>query len=136
MSFKVNVKKEAEVTTLDVSAGVRYWEDGIVNGVEDTEGKLIPCRKGDMWAPVIDLQTGVIQDWPAGVKADIHYKVCDAGVYILRDAEGNEVTKKEGYVPAMLSPGGDGYGDYIIMTVDGNGQIENWEVDLEEFEED
>ena len=64
-------------TKLRVSAGVRYWEDASVNGVEDTDGTLIPFRKGDLWCPIIDLETGQIYDWPAGANAYIHYKVCD-----------------------------------------------------------
>lgn len=39
----------------------------------------------------------------------------------------------DGYVPGLMSPGGDGFGDYVIMTVGGDGVIENWDVELEEF---
>jgi len=31
-------------THLKVKCGARYWEDATVNGVEDTEGLLIPLR--------------------------------------------------------------------------------------------
>ena len=64
---------------IEVEAGVRYWEDASINGVEDTDGK-VPFRKGDAWCPVIELQTGQVQNWPVGVEANIHYKVCDAGL--------------------------------------------------------
>lgn len=30
---------------LKVEAGVRYWEDATVNGIEDVDGALIPCKK-------------------------------------------------------------------------------------------
>ena len=49
MDFKMMVEKTFNVKTIEVNAGVRYWEDAIVNGVEDSEGDLIPCREGDLW---------------------------------------------------------------------------------------
>lgn len=39
----------------------------------------------------------------------------------------------EGYVRNMLSPKENGYGDYIIMDVDANGQIADWKVDFSDF---
>lgn len=125
-----------EVKYLLAECGVRYWEDGVVNGTEDTDGELIPLRVKDAWSPTIDLETGVIQDWPDGTTASLHYKVCDAGIYKLLDAEKNVVREIDGYVPDMLSPGGSGYGDYIIMDIGPDGKIENWSVDLEPFQED
>ena len=125
-----------EVKYLHADCEVRYWEDGEVNGTEDTDGKLIPLRVNDAWCPTIELETGTIQDWPAGTTANVHYKVCDAGIYKLLDAEKNVVREIEGYVPDMMSPGGSGYGDYVIMTIGPNGKIENWSVDLEPFVED
>jgi hypothetical protein len=125
-----------EVKYLKAECGVRYWEDGEVNGTEDTDGELLPFRVDDAWCPTIDLETGIIQDWPAGTTADVHYKVCDAGIYHLLDAEKNVVRSVDGYVPSMMSPGGSGYGDYVIMTIGQDGKIENWKVDLEPFQED
>ena len=40
----------------------------------------------------------------------------------------------DGYVPSMMCPEGDGYGDYVIMKVAEDGTIANWRVDLSEFE--
>ena len=34
-------------TYIEVSAGVRYWEDATINGATDTDGTLTPMRKGD-----------------------------------------------------------------------------------------
>lgn len=108
-----------------VQANVRYWEDARVNGVEDTEGTLIPFRQGDMWCPTIELETGIIVDWPSGTTASIHYKVCDAGEYFILDDNKNIVLKyKDYYVPdEFLCHGSSGYGDYIIFDVDVEGQI-------------
>lgn len=110
------------------SAGVRYWEDATVNGIEDEDGSRIPCRLGDYWCPTIDLATGTILNWPEGTTADIHYKVCDDGEYWLADAEGNKLAHRDGYVPgAFLCHGDDGYGDYVIMTVGPDGKIADYE---------
>lgn len=136
MTFKLQMTKkvEVEVKYLKAECGVRYWEDGEVNGVEDTDGTLIPLRVGDAWCPVIDLTTGVVEGWPEGIDADVHYKVCDAGVYQLLDADKNVVISIDGYVPTIMAPGGSGYGDYVIMTIGTDGKIVGWKVDLDEFE--
>lgn len=134
IQFKEVVNKEVQY--LKVIANVRYWEDAEVNGVEDTEGELIPCREGDSWCPIIDLDNGKITNWKQGTTADIHYKVCDAGTYILCDKDFNTVLSIDGYVPNMMSPKEQGYGDYIKMDVDANGVISKWKVDFRDFLED
>ena len=138
MKFITREEHEVEVTHLLVQAGVRYWEDSDVNGEKDDEdGTLIPLKKGSCWCPKIDLETGVIEDWPKGTTASIHYKVCDAGCYYLLDAEGNTVASLEQeYVPKMMCPKSPGYGDYIIMDIDEDGKIDNWTANLDEFEQD
>lgn len=123
---------------IEVNAGVRYWEDATVNGTEDTDGVLIPMRKGDCWAPVIRLADGMVMDWPEGTQADIHYKVCDQGEYWLLNEAQKRVAKWKGYyVPNdFLVHGGNGYGDYIIFTVGGDGLIAGWKppaVDIEQW---
>lgn len=114
--------------TLIVEAGVRYWEDATVNGKEDTDGSLIPLRGGDRWCPIIDIKTGRILDWPEGTTADVHYKICDDGEYWLGDEQGRKMQKWKGsYVPdKLLCVGDEGYGDYIILTVESNGHIRGW----------
>ena len=131
--MKIEITKEVDVVKLQVSAKVRYWEDTSVNGVEDVDGELIPCREGDYWKPVIDIETGVIENWENGKTADIHYKVCDCGIYNLLDAKDEIVVSKDGYVPIDMCPGGSGYGDYIIMKVFAGGLIENWHFIGDEF---
>ena len=113
---------------IEVDAGVRYWEDATVNGVQDTDGKLIPLRSGGSWKPIIRLSDGKVLCWPEGTTADIHYKVCDEGEYWLLDAQRERVSKWNGfYVPdAFLCHGDHGYGDYIIFTIGGDGLIEGW----------
>lgn len=134
MKVTIKVEKEVDVKTLHVSAGVRYWKDASVCGVDDDEGDLIPCREGDLWKPIIDIESGVILNWNRGKSADIYYKVCDNGRYFLRDDSGETVLSiVDDYVPDILCPGGRGYGDYIIMHVNENGQIKNWKPDLSDF---
>lgn len=115
-------------THILAEAGVRYWEDATVNGVQDEDGTLIPCRVGDIWRAKIDLATGVICDWPSGTTADIHYKVCDNGEYWLLDANGSPIARRDGYVPGVfLCHGDNGYGDYIILKVGSDGQIAHYQ---------
>ncbi len=130
----IKVLQTAEVSTLVVSAEVRYWEDATVNGVKDEEGTLIPCREGDYWNLLINLDDGKILNWKQGVSASVHYKVCDAGKYSLMNKIAIVVQKKDVYVPKMLCPKEEGYGDYIIMDIDDNGFIQKWKVSFNEFE--
>ena len=136
MEFTFKEKKTVEVVFLQVSAGVRYWEAATVNGIKDTNGDLIPFRVGDYWKPRISIEKGVIINWPEGTTADIHYKVCDDGIYTLLDEGGAKITAKDGYVPDIMCPNGKGYGDYIIMKIDENGKIANWKPLLSEFSSD
>lgn len=114
-------------TYIEVAAMVRYWGDATVNGVEDTCGDMIPCRNGDLWTPIIRLD-GVLFRWPRGTEADVHYKVCDGGKYWLLSSNHRRSAKWKGnYVPdSFLCHGADGYGDYIIMRIDGAGRILDW----------
>ena len=135
MKAEVLVKQEVEITTLEVKANVRYWEDSVFNGENDTEdGKLAPCKIGSMWCPIIDIDNGIITNWKQGIKAEIHYKVVDEGSYYLKDSEGKIIATMENeYVPNMLCPKKRGYGDYIIMDIDENGKISNWNADISYF---
>jgi len=124
--------------------GVRYWEDATVNGEEDTDGSRIPLRKGTAadndhlsggdWLPLIDLDTGKIEGWPEGTTASVHYKVCDDGDYELLDTDRNVVKAIDGYVPNIMCPEGEGYGDYVIMDIGPDGTIAKWKADLREWE--
>ena len=133
MKAEIKVTKEVEIKTLHVKAGVRYWEDATVNGKTDDKGNLIPCKVGDYWKPIIDIDKGKIINWLYGIEADIHYKVCDDGTYALKDANNNTVLSFDGYVPSIMCPEENGCGDYIIMKVDKEGNINNWNANIEDF---
>ena len=129
-------KKHVDIKQLSVSIEDHYWEDAEVNGVEDTDGTLIPCRNGDKWEVDIDVDTGKILNWEQGKEAKIHYKVRDGGSYSLFDSNGTKRLRLDGcYVPDILAIDGSGYGDYIIITIDKDGFIKNWEPDLKCFED-
>ena len=42
----------------------------------------------------------------------------------------------DGYVPGIMCPEGDGFGDYVIMEIASDGTIAKWQVDLSEWERD
>lgn len=147
--MKITVTKlvEFEAKFLKVDAGVRYWQDTDVNGKPDIDlheregvGKpIIPCavqiKKEPesciysdhyRWRPLIDIETGKVVNWEQGMTASIHYKVCDDFSCDILDENKNVVTSYEGYVPSVMCPKEDGYGDYIIMDIDENGFIQGW----------
>lgn len=128
MKATITVQKEVDLRTLHVSAHVRYWQDADVNGESDTEdGDNIPCKEGDSWKPVIDLESGVIKNWEKGKTASVHYKVCDRCGWFLEDKDGSRYAEVYNeYVPRILCPADNGYGDYIIMEIDESGKIKNW----------
>lgn len=132
MKFLKREYVEYNVTRLLVNIAPRYWEDATINGVEDTDGDLVPFRTGDALIFTIDLETGTVINWPEGTTANMYYKVCDAGVYSLIDEAHGVVCQKDGYVPAMIGE----YGDYIKLEIDEDGKITHWNPDLEYFEED
>lgn len=121
----MNTNEISRAKYIQLNAGVRYWEDAKLNGEEDSDGQM-PLRDGEDWSPTIELATGRVLDWPAGVEADIHYKVCDAGAYWLLNAGKVRFAHQYGYVPDYLAIGQPGYGDYIIMKIGADGMIAGW----------
>lgn len=136
--------KETEIENiLKTKIGVRYYEDGIVNGerdisYEDQKRGVIPkmpcvVKEGKdlLWCLEINVENGQILNWPKGNTAKVHYKVCDCCgmTFFVRNEEYcNNEDKNCGYVPDFLdrSEDKDSYGDYIIIEIDENGMIKNW----------
>lgn len=138
--------KNNQMRLLSIRCYPRYFEDATVSKVneyeiiDDENGDLIPCTIKETneiaWCPIIDIDSGRILNWENGKSADIHYKVCDAGEYVIFENK-NIYIRIWSYVPDFLSIGSQGYGDYIIFKVDVNGNIENWDpirVDLDKFQ--
>lgn len=129
-------------THIEVDAGVRYWEDAVVNGIVDADGLLIFGRDHSAadhtWRIRINLAEGRVEGWPNLMHAAIHYKICDAGLYWLTDADGNRIAKWKGhYVPSeFLCHGDSGHGKYVIFNVLPGGQIEHYQrpqIDIEQW---
>jgi hypothetical protein len=105
MKTTIKIEKEVDIILLLVKAGVRYYEDSKVNGITDTYVTLIPCKEGELWCPVIDIEKGIILNWKPGITANIQYKVCDQCSCYLKDKSGDIVIKFEDeYVPSTLLP--------------------------------
>lgn len=134
MYVNIVTSKTFNVQILKVCAEVYSWEDATVNGEEDVDGTLIPCRDGDYWNPSIDIETGKILNWPQGTTAEIHYKVCDGCAWSILDRSEDVVLYSEGdYVPDTLCPKELGYGDYIIMDINEDGIIKDWDFKISDF---
>lgn len=112
---------------IDVCAAVRYYEDGIINNHSDSNNDPeMPCVNEDYaWCPIIDAETGQIINWKKGNIASLYYKVCDECKITIRIGD-TVIYNDENYVPDFLCPKEEGYGDYIIMDIDENGFINNW----------
>ena len=136
MIIEVKLTKEVDVRFLQVNANVRYWDDSTINGIKDVDGDLTPCRSGDNWSPLIDVDAGKIIDWPEDIEASIHFKVCDMGAYMLLEENKDEIVEIDGYVPGIMCPKENGYGDYIIMDIGKDGVIADWDIDLSDFIEE
>lgn len=144
MKKKIKIEKEVDLALAECQIFARYWEDAWINGVEDdAENPKMPCvEKVEhfcyktprlAWCPVIDLDLGLIMNWPQGETASIHYKSCDENVIRIIDADGNVVKEYCGYVPQFLYPKENGYGDYVIMDIDQNGYIRDFDNCLDDI---
>ena len=134
--MNANIKKvietDAEVSTLEIDAHMRYLEDTTyscdgewVNCNEnDSE---CPCTEGHQWKPIIDVNTGQILNWSADRKFWVFGKVCDEFKCKVKGINDEVLIDYEGYVPNCMSINDKGYGDYIDMIVNPDGIIQDWE---------
>lgn len=135
MRFSKNTSEEVEAVLIIAEMAPRYWEDAAVNGVDEADDDpKIPLRDRELWTLRILIDEGRILDWPEGITAETHYKVCDAGLYKLLDSEGAVLTERDGYVPPFLAPGKEGFGDYVILSIGPDGKIAGWDPDLSWFD--
>jgi hypothetical protein len=133
MKCKITKETEYDVRFMVVDTCVRYWEDTDVDGVEDDAvNPRIPCAQRIdefevHWQPVIEVETGRIINWAKGVRAEVTYKVCDEFRCKLKtEMDKPSVYRYVGYVPKIMYPRENGYGDYIEMNIDTEGYIEGW----------
>lgn len=117
MKFYRKIVLTIDVKYLNINLPVRYDDEDIPYDA--------PMRCGDVWQAHIDIDAGIVLDWPQGKTLNMHMKVCDSGIYTLYTAEGEEVACIEGdYVPNSLVPGE--YSDYVHLNIDATGKIINW----------
>lgn len=121
MLIYANETKLLNLSKVLIDIPVRYGNEEIPND--------FPCRfkqdnDYDRIKLVVDSNTGRIlnKDFPVDFKFEIDTKVCDEGIYILLDANDNELFKIKDYVPDFLP---NEYGDYINLKIE-NGFITNW----------
>lgn len=133
MKMNVYIKSKINVKTLHTKVYPRFIEDASVNGYHELESDpKMPFLKFDdqikdyFWEVNIDIDKGQIIDWPQKTIASVYYKVCDEGSYELYDEKDKLISSMDGYVPSIMYPKAEGYGDYIIMDIDENGFIQDW----------
>ena len=148
--MKITIRKPStfNIRYLKINAFVRHWVDcdySTDNGetwhgdFEDIMeehnriGKIIPGSDGEHWKITIDLWNGRVLNWPKGFCLKTHFKVCDEGEYEFLDVDGKDVINiteefDQYYVPDFLSIEDDGWGDYIIININGDGTIENFDI--------
>ena len=79
------------------------------------------------WCVDIDIETGVIKNWPQGQDGKLYTKVSDTGSYYLLDENKDIIASiKRGYVPKKIIPPKGGYDKYIDIYIDKTGKIANW----------
>lgn len=139
----ITIIEPSDVKYLKIDVGPRYWEDASIKIEEKWEDDIdyLEQKKGTTpkmpfavkdetktyteyrWQITIDLENAKVLDWPQGVEARVFYKVCDDGTYYLLDANKNVLKKVDCYVPDILSYIENGFGDYIDMKIDGDGNL-------------
>lgn len=118
---------DVEAKSLRVEFPLRYLDEedsGQASLPEAPEG--VPGRHGNRYWLDIDIDTGKVIDWPPGQTVRLHEKVVDEGTYTLLGlVEGSIIHRtQEDYVPGFMP--GDHYGDYIILDIEADGTITNW----------
>lgn len=161
MKVTVTIPREIDIKYLRATMGVRYWvncdysDDGGKTWYEDFDDtdeeserikSIVPCvikkdigyKENDYWELIIDLDRGRVLNWPNGFCIKTYFKVCDDGEYVFLDENMNElinITKQYGqyYVPDFLALEDSGYGDYVIINIDADGNIEHFNQMKEEI---
>jgi hypothetical protein len=122
MKIEIPTTKTVDIKFVRVVLPIRHGSEAMP---ED-----FPLRQGDVWQATIDLETGIIENWPQGKTGEFYMKVTDMGSYYLMDADRNDVLSiEQDYVPHGVIPGK--YGDYVQMEIDESGRITNFPTRLE-----
>lgn len=143
MLKEIVIKKEVDFAYAKCRVFVRYWDDSTLNDEQDDKKTpKMPCvevvknYKGEeclAWCPVINLDKGLIENWTKGITAELHYKSVELNEVELFDREGELVRAYSGCVPVLLDPFEEGDGDYVIMCIDEDGYIEDFNDDINDI---
>ena len=77
----------------------------------------------------IDVENGKLLNHDFGHTIKIYNKAVDEGTYTLYDTETHEAKTIQDYVIPGLDIDENGFGDYVILTIDENGFIKDWDKD-------
>ena len=131
--------QEFDLAVADCRIYPRRWETSQINGMEDNYANpKMPCIETTengvpFWRPIINLDNGQIVNWRQGTTASIHYKSVDGNYIDIIDRNTNTIKEYEGYVPQFLCPKEDGWGDYVIMDIDEDGFIQDFDNNLDDI---
>lgn len=144
------------INRINVEAHVRYWTDCRINGQEFDEDdpnvtsdmiKDLLTRwdpksetglvAGDKLILNIDPDSGKVMNYWGEREIEMFFKVCDECSWNATTRKHNGpdprnwydevvVEEEEDYVPDFLSLDDEGYGDYILITIDKDGFIKEW----------
>lgn len=134
MIVEITKKVEVDVKWLQIICPFHYANDIEINGIqfEDDDSEIIglPLFENGEWNVKIDIDNGTIQDWEIGKSVSIYSKLRDEGNYFVMDGDYNEIAViKQNYVPDCLGE----YGDYLILSIDENGKVENFKFNIDDF---
>lgn len=120
MKITLHEPVEKIATHIVINVPILFRDDELPNG------EVLPGEKDGRWHARINLDTGVIEGWPAGKEMDLHITARDAGSYSLVDAAGATILElDEEYVPNGIIPGFNA-GDTLELKIDGTGKVTNW----------
>ena len=113
----------------------------VKNNIDKKEfGWWLKDSEEDYWTIIIDLDNGKILDWPKEFCLNTNYKVCDEGEYSFLDENKKELLNitdkfKQYYVPDFMAIEDNGDGDYVYINIDGEGNIEHFDIMKERIQD-
>lgn len=120
MKFTMAKPTEIEFDSIRVVAEMRYPDEDAPDGMFGLDGETL-----DITIEVSDDgKTARIKGW-TGPAIGLHTKVCDCCSTYLMCRGFHVVEREDDYVPGFMP--GDHYGDYLILDIDADGVITNWE---------
>ena len=134
------IEKEVDVKQITLSVLVLDWMGFEIDGIAETENEAVPCKRDNYWEPIIDVEVGTILNWKKGVVAAVMCKILQLNFKII-DSLGETLLCKEGIgkdgkpiqIPDTLSPGNSGWDSYIILDINEEGKIEDWNFNINDF---